>query len=220
MRLQLSLDRLDISGALELLSETADQVDIIEVGTPLLIREGLRAVRQIRAAYPQHQILADLKAMDGGAYEAEMAVTAGANIVTVLAAANSSTIQGAIQAAHRLGGLVMVDMIAVQDLAGRAKQVDQMGADYVCVHTAKDIQSSGHTPLQDLKVVSSLLCKAGRPRPLRFMRARRLCRPGGGDTPLRRPQPGGGGPGRRRGHPPADGAGGALRPDRGGLPGP
>lgn len=161
MRLQLSLDRLDISGALELLSETADQVDIIEVGTPLLIREGLRAVRQIRAAYPQHQILADLKAMDGGAYEAEMAVTAGANIVTVLAAANSSTIQGAIQAAHRLGGLVMVDMIAVQDLAGRAKQVDQMGADYVCVHTAKDIQSSGHTPLQDLKVVSSLLCKAG-----------------------------------------------------------
>lgn len=157
MKLQVSLDRVDTQQALDLLAGIADLVDIIEVGTPLIVRDGLHAVRRIRQAYPNHLILADLKAMDGGAYEAEMAIGAGADIVTVLSVANDSTIRGAVSAAHRLGGKVMVDMIESPNLAWRASQIDDMGADYICVHTAKDVQAGGSTPLQDLKTAASIV---------------------------------------------------------------
>lgn len=36
-------------------------------------------------------------------------------------------------------------MIAVKDLAGRAKEVDAMGVDYICVHTGYDLQAVGKT---------------------------------------------------------------------------
>lgn len=49
-------------------------------------------------------------------------------------------------------------MIAVSDLAKRAKEVDQMGVDYICVHTAFDIQGTGKKdPLIDLKTVNAVI---------------------------------------------------------------
>ena len=51
----------------------------------------------------------------------------------------------------------MVDMIEVKDLEARAKEIDEMGVDYICVHTAFDIQQEGNDPLDDLKRVNKVL---------------------------------------------------------------
>ena len=46
-QLQLALDG-DLDSALEILSAAHPYIDIAEVGTPLVFREGMRAVRRIR----------------------------------------------------------------------------------------------------------------------------------------------------------------------------
>ncbi|SUM66053.1 hexulose-6-phosphate synthase [Staphylococcus saprophyticus] len=39
-------------------------------------------------------------------------------------------------------------MIAVQDLEKRAKDLDDLGADYIAVHTGYDLQAEGQSPLE------------------------------------------------------------------------
>jgi 3-keto-L-gulonate-6-phosphate decarboxylase len=82
---QISLDVTTIEEALET-AELAVRsgVDWLEAGTPLILAEGLRCIRELRARFPQTPIVADLKTMDGGYLEAEMMAKAGANYVVVM----------------------------------------------------------------------------------------------------------------------------------------
>ena len=66
MKLQLALDELTLPEALVFIDKVVDDVDIIEVGTPFLIREGVNAIKAIKEKYPHKEVLADAKIMDGG----------------------------------------------------------------------------------------------------------------------------------------------------------
>ena len=90
MKLQLALDTLTLEECMTLLQETRGSVDIAEVGTPFIIEEGMRPVREFKQHFPEIEILADAKIMDAGELEAETAFKAGADIVTVLGASNDS----------------------------------------------------------------------------------------------------------------------------------
>ena len=160
MKLQLALDLLDLEGARQLLEKVADLVDIAEVGTPLILREGMRAIAAIKQAGPGLEVLADLKIMDAGEHESRMGFEAGADIVTVLGAARDTTIRSVLEQAQVHGRKVMVDLIAVPDAPARARQIDEMGADYICVHTAADVQAEGEDPLQELHQVHPVLQRA------------------------------------------------------------
>jgi 3-hexulose-6-phosphate synthase len=141
MLLQLAIDTLELDDAEKLVSTVRDLVDIVEIGTPVVIRDGVAAVRRLRAAFPGLPLVADLKIADGGHFEATLGFEAGASLVTVLATAADATILDALRAAREHGGAVMVDLMGVADLAGRAAEVDRMGARYVCLHTPTDLQS-------------------------------------------------------------------------------
>lgn len=159
MRLQLALDTVDLKGARVLLDATQGLVDIVEVGTPFIIREGLRVVTEISRGYPELAVLADLKIMDGGAYEAGMAFDFGASLVTVLAVAHDITIQGVIQTAKNYGCQTMADMINVRQAGNRAGELDALGINWVCVHSATDTLE--HVAHPDIASVRSMLHSAG-----------------------------------------------------------
>ena len=92
--LQVALDFVDMDRALKLAREAvAGGAEILEAGTPLIKSEGLDAVRKLRAEFPNHTIVADLKTMDAGRDEMEIAAKAGANVATVLGAADDGTIR-------------------------------------------------------------------------------------------------------------------------------
>lgn len=153
--LQLALDLDILERALLIAKEAGDSVDWIEVGTPLIKSEGLEAVRQIKKAFPNKTILADMKTMDTGSFEVEMAAKAGADIVIVLGAADDSTIAEAVRAGKRCGAGIMVDMINVPRPGERALEMENMGVDYLCVHVGIDQQMKGMGPLSLLKEVVS-----------------------------------------------------------------
>lgn len=149
MKLQLALDG-ELQPSLAVLLAAAPYVGIAEIGTPLIYREGVDAVRKVRAAFPQSVLLADLKIMDAGEEEAGIAFDAGADIVTVLGVTNDSTVRGAVAAARRVGKEIMIDLMSVADPVERGHELLAMGCDYLCIHTAHDMQGAGHTPLDAL----------------------------------------------------------------------
>ena len=153
--LQVALDFVDLPRALLVAAEAvAGGVDWVEAGTPLIKAEGLQAVRELKAAFPDHTIVADLKTMDAGRIEVEYAAKAGAGVVGVLGAASDSTIKECIEAARNYGCRLIVDMIEVADPVTRARQAEESGADYVGIHTAIDQQMRGEAPFDVLRAVA------------------------------------------------------------------
>ena len=103
MKLQFAMDTLSTDAALELAAAAAPHVDILELGTPLIKSAGLSAITAVKEAHPDKTVFADLKTMDAGELEADMAFKAGADLVTVLGVAGDSTIAGAIAAGKKHG---------------------------------------------------------------------------------------------------------------------
>ncbi|SVC27425.1 uncharacterized protein METZ01_LOCUS280279 [marine metagenome] len=159
MKLQLAVDTTVLDDALKLVDDLQGLVEIVEVGTPLILKEGSKAIREIKQRHGGQAVLADFKIMDAGACEAEIAFEAGADIVSVLGAANDITIQDAIEKAHQGDRQIMADLIAVEDVTGRANLLNEMHVDYVCVHTASDIPHQN--PTDDLAAVRGVLTDVG-----------------------------------------------------------
>jgi len=154
--LQIALDG-ELSAALDVLAQVHPFVDIVEIGTPLVFREGMRAVRELRAAYPQLTLVADLKIMDAGEAEADIAFRAGADCATVMALASDATISGALASARAHGKRIMIDMMQVAGPLLRARQLLGLGCDLLCLHTAHDLQSSQESPYAQLAQLRAAL---------------------------------------------------------------
>jgi len=149
--LQVALDFENMSRALLAAKEAVEGgADWVEAGTPLVKSEGLDAVRELKKAFPSHRIIADLKVMDTGAFEVEIAAKAGADIVTVLGAADDGTIADAVRGGELYGAEVMVDLLGVADPIGRAKRAAELGVAAVCWHVGIDMQMAGRTPFDVL----------------------------------------------------------------------
>jgi 3-hexulose-6-phosphate synthase/6-phospho-3-hexuloisomerase len=157
--LQLALDHENLSRALKVAHEAiAGRADWLEAGTPLIKSEGLDAVRALRREFPSTTIVADMKIIDAGRLETECAAKAGANIIHVLGSASDATIKECVEAARRYDARINVDLLGLPDreaMIRRAKEVELMGASFVCIHTPIDMQMRGQLPFEDLKAVAS-----------------------------------------------------------------
>jgi 3-hexulose-6-phosphate synthase/6-phospho-3-hexuloisomerase len=136
---QISLDLTNIDEALETAALAMRAgVDWLEAGTPLILAEGLNGVKQLRKAFPNTPIVADLKTMDGGYLEAEMMAKAGATHVVVMARAHEETIKCVVRAGHDFGIKVMGDNLGCPDMVEAAKWLEDLGCDYVIHHIGYD----------------------------------------------------------------------------------
>jgi 3-hexulose-6-phosphate synthase len=142
--------------ALDVVRRVVDLVDIVEIGTPLLYREGINVVPRVHELAPTAALLADLKIMDAGDEEASIAFGAGCTYVTVMGVANDKTIRGCVDAARRYGRKIVADMMQVEhpDIRGRA--LLDMGCDILCAHTAFD-QLADSSPLAALRLLREAL---------------------------------------------------------------
>lgn len=139
-KLQVAIDLLTTQDALALAAKIAPYIDIIELGTPLIKKEGLAVVTAMKQAHPDKLVLADLKTMDVGELEADIAFQAGADLVTILGLAGNATIIGAVKAAKAHGKGIVVDTIGVADRVTRAREVIELGAEFVELHAGLDEQ--------------------------------------------------------------------------------
>jgi len=144
VKLQVALDLQQGDRAIQIAREAIKGgADWIEAGTPLIKSEGLEIVRKLKEECQGKMIVADLKTMDVGALEADMAARQGADIIVVMGVASDSTIAEAVVTAEKYGTKVMVDMMAVIDPIVRSQEVAALGASYICVHVPVDEQMKG-----------------------------------------------------------------------------
>lgn len=160
MQLQLALDDISMGEAFQLLDQVSDYIDIAEAGTPFLMKYGMEAVHKIRNRYPSLKVLCDGKIMDAGVCEAELALQAGADYVTVLAVTDDQTIRDVVSTCQKYGGKTAADMICVENLKERATELEKLGVDVITVHTGVDQQALGRTPLGDLKALRACVSRA------------------------------------------------------------
>jgi len=151
MKLQVAFDLQSSDEVLNFLEKNGDLIDIVEIGTPLIMEEGLKSVLKIKKKFPKQTVLADLKIMDAGLLEAQIGFDAGADIVTVLGLASKKTLSSVKQAAVKNRRKVMVDMINHPYPEKKWKELMKFGMDLCCLHTANDDTQDGKTPLNELE---------------------------------------------------------------------
>ena len=152
--LQVALDLLNTHRAIQIAKDAVKGgADWLEAGTPLIKSEGMNIVRTLRKTFPKKTIVADLKTMDTGAIETEMAAKAGADIVCIMAASDNSTIQDAVRSAQKYGVKIMVDLLGVKNIIKRAQQLEQLGVHYLCIHVGIDEQMIGKQPIQKVSAL-------------------------------------------------------------------
>lgn len=116
-------------------------VDWLEVGTPLIIAEGMHGVRELRSRHPEVPLVADLKIMDGAYLEVEMMAKAGATMVVVMGQAHAESVELAVKAGHDFGLKVMGDNMAMPDPVDGAKILEDLGCDYIVHHIGYDMRT-------------------------------------------------------------------------------
>lgn len=139
---QISLDLTSIDEAVET-AETAIRagVDWLEVGTPLVIAEGMHGVRALRERFPDVPIVVDLKTMDGGWLEAEIMAKAGATHVVVMGQAHVETVELVVRAGRDFGVEVMGDNLAMPDPVDGARRLADAGCGVVVHHIGYDYRT-------------------------------------------------------------------------------
>ncbi|MDD5023159.1 MAG: orotidine 5'-phosphate decarboxylase [Candidatus ainarchaeum sp.] len=148
MKIQVALDFSDLKQAIAIAKEVEEYVDIIEAGTPLIKSEGMNAVVELKKRFPKKKIVADMKTMDTGAFEAEIAINAGADIITVLGAADDKTIKDAIETAEKNKKECVVDLINTSP--ERWKEIEKLKPHYLGFHVGIDQQKKGVNVLEQI----------------------------------------------------------------------
>lgn len=91
-----------------------DERIIIEAGTPLIKREGQKAISMVRSLW-DYYVVADIKTMDGAVEEVAEAAEGGANGATVCGSAPTETIDRFIASCTSSRMDAFIDMIGVDD---------------------------------------------------------------------------------------------------------
>ena len=148
-KLQIALDLLSTEKAVGIAERAlAGGVDWIEAGTPLIKQEGMKAVRVLRNEFRDAIIVADMKTLERGRDETILACKNGADIVGICGSASDEVIRDAVST----GAVIMADLIAAEDPAGRARELEKLGVSMLEFHLAIDAQG-GEYPFEILKKV-------------------------------------------------------------------
>lgn len=142
--LQVALDNQTLSDAYQTTRLIAEEVDIIEVGTILCVGEGVRAVRDLKALYPDKIVLADAKIADAGNILSRMCFEANADWVTVICCADINTAKGALAVAQAFNGDVQIELTGFWTWEQAAAWRDA-GIQQVVYHRSRDAQAAGVT---------------------------------------------------------------------------
>ena len=160
-QLQVALDFISLPAALAIALKVADEVDVIEIGTPLCKAAGLEAIRAVREVCPDKLILADLKSPDVGGLEAAMAFDAGADMMTVIGGAALATVEEALRVAQEKGKEMLMELTGVRDIIGRATEWREIGVERMVYHRGWDEQTHARQWEDEDRVVIRRLIDMG-----------------------------------------------------------
>ena len=142
--LQISLDVPDLERTKKIIAQIpkSDRV-ILEVGTPLIKRYGTKVISDLREVAKDVFFIADLKTLDVGKVEADLAYEETADAVVAAGLASAETLNAFNSEAKRLGIYAVMDMMNVEDPIKKLKSIKEF-PDVVILHRGID-QETGRS---------------------------------------------------------------------------
>lgn len=148
-QVQLALDLVRLQDAVRIARMAVSQgIGWLEAGTPLIKSEGMKAVKALSRNYDEATVVADMKTLDAGSIEAEMAFHAGARVVSISGLAHDRTVRDAVRVTTQHDGMLMADLLMAPNPLRRARELENLGVDIVCIHTGVDVQKAFHSKLK------------------------------------------------------------------------
>ncbi len=139
--LQIALDNPSLNATLEIVKKIPESDSIIlEVGTPLLKNEGVKVVSEIRKIKQDVFMVADLKTLDTGQVEVDIAFEETADGVVVAGPADKETLEKFIYEAHRIGIYAIIDTIGLEDPVALLNSLKEL-PDVVILHRSIDAET-------------------------------------------------------------------------------
>ncbi len=114
---------------------------ILEVGTPLLKHYGTEFISEIREVVKDSFIIADLKTLDVGKVEVDLAFEETADAVVVSGLASIETLDNFVAEAKRVGIYSFVDMMDVENSYEKIQKIKQL-PDVVILHRSIDTEAT------------------------------------------------------------------------------
>ncbi len=143
--IQIALDIPSLERTKKIIDELPDSDRIIlEVGTPLLKKYGVKVIRDLREVAKDTFIVADLKTLDVGKVEADLAFDETADAVVASGLAATETIDKFVYEAKRLGIYAVVDLMNVADPIQKLQSLKEF-PDILILHRAIDVEKTGKT---------------------------------------------------------------------------
>ena len=138
MKIQISFDLNNLETSLEIARKVKDYCDIMEVGTILIHKYGVQAVKEFTKNFPDKVILADTKIVDRGQDITEIYLNTGVKWITVMAGTNNDVIHRVCSEAQKNGILVMLDTLDSVMPGQVALDAKNLGVDAILLHKAHD----------------------------------------------------------------------------------
>jgi bifunctional enzyme Fae/Hps len=136
--LQISLDTPDLERTKRIITQIprSDRI-ILEAGTPLIKRYGTKVISDLREVARDIFFIADLKTLDVGKVEVDLAYEETADAVVAAGLAAVETLDAFVHEAKRLGIYAVVDMLNVEDPLKKLKPLKEF-PDVVILHRGID----------------------------------------------------------------------------------
>jgi bifunctional enzyme Fae/Hps len=151
--LQIALDAPSLEAAKKVIEQLpgSDRI-ILEVGTPLIKRYGTRAIGELRQTAKDKFVIADLKTLDVGKVEVDIAYEDTADAVVAAGLAPPETLDATVQEARRLGIYAVIDMLNVEDVLSKLKSLKDL-PDIIILHRGIDQESGRTCGLERIKLI-------------------------------------------------------------------
>jgi len=151
--LQIALDAPSLENAKKVIAELpgSDRI-IIEVGTPLIKRYGTRIIGDLRQVAKDKFMIADLKTLDVGKVEVDIAYEDTADAVVAAGLAPPETLDATVSEARRMGIYAVIDMLNVDDVLAKLKSLKNL-PDVIILHRGIDQESGRTCGLERIKMI-------------------------------------------------------------------
>ena len=137
--IQIALDYATIEEALEMAKIGVEAgVDWLEIGTPLIVSEGVAPIGRMVRAFPDYPVLADYKTMDSGWKNVQRTAEQGGHVMTVCAASPDETVRSAVAESKKTGVWVVADTIGVKNQPARSRACADWGVHMIYLHYGAD----------------------------------------------------------------------------------
>ncbi|MGB8195854.1 MAG: orotidine 5'-phosphate decarboxylase / HUMPS family protein [Acidimicrobiales bacterium] len=113
-------------------------VDWLEFGTPLISFAGINSFGEFLSEFPGATTFLDAKVMDASLRYVKTAAKLGIDMVCLCASASDATFRVAVAEGRESGVKIVGDLYAVADPVRRAKELIDVGVDYLYLHYGYD----------------------------------------------------------------------------------